>query len=186
MRHCALSVPILVLFLSLMLAYSASAGISIGKGSIIMPSGHSAEFCDLWIYATQEGGTYHVETTGNLSQIMTGAVPNDFRLDPIECPQDGQLRRACIAELCNSGTAPSCKIVCVKFTAPLILEWEPSRIEYTGGILNKISIGAASISEPYKFSVFVDPMDVKPIALGSAAVIIIVLLAVFLWKRKTK
>ncbi|NIO19436.1 MAG: hypothetical protein GTN76_01475 [Candidatus Aenigmarchaeota archaeon] len=167
-------------------ARPAEAGISLGKGGITLSAGETTEMCDIWIYATQEGGTYHVSTTGDLEPLTAEVTPNDFTLDPIDCPQETQARRACITQTCLSDDSSSCKVVCIKFTAPTLIEWNPEKVIYSGGILNSIKIGAATINEPYTFSVHVNPMDIKPIVTGVVVVIIIIviLLVVFLKKRK--
>jgi len=178
---------VLFLFsLIFLIAEPADAGISLGKGAITLSAGQSEEVCDIWIYATQEGGTYYVETTGELELLTTDITPNNFALDPIDCPQETGARRNCIAQTCLSVDQSSCKVVCVEFTAPMLIEWNPQQVTYSGGILNNIKVGAATIKEPYAFSVRVNPMDMKPIVGGIAVVIIIIviLIAVFLKKRK--
>jgi len=177
---------LIILVLSFFLAQSARAGISLGKGGITLDAGQSEEVCDIWIYAAQEGGTYHIETTGDLKPLTTSITPNDFALDSIECPEETKARRACIAETCASKDQNSCKIVCVKFTAPMLIEWSPEKVIYEGGILSTIRIGAATIKEPYSFSVHVNPMDMKPIVTGIVVVIIIIFIIVVLLVKKRK
>lgn len=182
---------ILILSLSLVLSsQSAHAGVSLGEGGITLPAGQSQEVCDIWIYATQEGGTYHIGTTGDLEPLTVSITPNDFTLDPIDCPQNTQARRACISETCLSEDQSSCKIVCVKFTAPMLIEWDPEKVVYSGGILNSIKIGAATIKEPYSFSVHVNPMDMKPIVAGIVVVVVVIVILiiafVFVKKRRKR
>ena len=181
---------ILVLIFSLSLIFLVEpvhAGVSLGTGGITISAGQSVEVCDVWIYATQEGGTYNVETTGDLQSMTTSITPNDFTLDPIECPGETSARRACISQLCMSEDQSSCKVVCLTFTAPTLIEWNPQNVVYDGAILNSIKIGAATIKEPYEFSIHVKPMDMKPIAFAIAvAVVIIVVLLVLLMMRKWK
>lgn len=181
-------IMLLIFSLSLIfLVQPAQAGVSLGTGGITISAGQSVELCDIWIYATQEGGAYHVETTGDLQPMTTSITPNDFTLDPIECPQETSARRACISELCLSEDQSSCKKVCIKFTAPTLIEWNPQKVVYDGAILNSIKIGAATIKEPYEFSVHVNPMDMKPIALALAvALIAVVVFVALLMKRKRK
>lgn len=180
----------LFLVFSLILIFSVKpveAGISLGKGGITLPAGQTGEICDVWIFATQEGGTYHVETTGDLSSLTVGVTPNDFTLDTIDCPQETNARRACIEQTCRSSDQSSCKIVCVKFAAPMLIEWEPEKTVYSGSILNSIKISAATVKEPFEFSVHVEPMDMKPIVLVVGVVIIVlIVLAVFANKRRKK
>jgi hypothetical protein len=179
---------ILIAVLSLSLIFLAvkpvEAGISLGAGGITLSAGETTEFCDVWIYATQEGGTYSVSTTGDLEPMTVSVTPNEFTLDTIDCPSETSPRRTCIAETCTSGDGSSCKVVCVKFTAPMLIEWDPQKVVYSGGILNSIKIGAARINEPYAFSVHVNPMDMKPLVTGAVIVIVIIviLLVVFLKK----
>jgi hypothetical protein len=181
---------ILIPLLALFLAVPAHAGISLGKGGITLDAGETEEMCDVWIYATQAGGNYHVETTGGIIPLTTGISPNDFTLVPIQCPEESNARRACITDLCLSGNQESCKVVCVTFTAPLLMDLNPQEVIYDGAILNSIKIGVATIKEPYSFSVHVRPLDMKPI-LGVifGVVIIIILIALFakkMGKRKKK
>lgn len=180
----------LFLVFSLILIFSVKpveAGISLGKGGITMSSGQTGETCDVWIFATQDGGTYHVETTGDLSSLTVGVTPNDFTLDSIDCPEETNARRACIEQTCRSSDQSSCKIVCVKFTAPILIEWDPQTVKYEGSILNTIKIGAATVKEPFEFAVHVEPMDMKPIVLVVGVVIIVVIVvAVFANKRRKK
>lgn len=166
---------------------NADAGISLGKGGITLPAGQSVEVCDIWIYATQEGGTYHVETTGGLKPLTVSITPNDFTLSPIDCPQETNARRACITEKCMSSD-PSCKVVCIKFAAPMLIQWNTDNVIYEGGILNSIKIGVATIKEPYAFSVHVEPMDMKPVVIGISVVIvaIVILIAIFAKKRSKR
>ncbi len=174
-------IAILSLSLMFMAAKPADSGISLGTGGITLSAGETQEVCDIWIYSLRKGN-YHVDTTGDLKQVTASVTPSDFTMDEaIDCPQEAVARRACITELCMAGE-PSCKTVCVKFTAPMLIEWEPQRVEYSGSILNVISVGAAKINEPYTFSVFVNPMDMKPLVYGAVAaiIVIVVLLVVFL------
>jgi len=164
----------------------ADAGISLGKGGITLASGQTAEMCDVWIYGTQEGGTYHVETTGDLEPLTTAITPNDFTLDPIQCPEEKTARRACVTEKCLSGNQSSCKVVCVKFTAPLLFQFSPENAVYTGSILNSIRIGAATVKEPYEFSVHVEPIDMNSVVFAIAVAIIIVILILIFVKKTRK
>ena len=182
---------ILILIFSVMLLFlanPASAGISLGSGGITMPAGQSQEMCDVWIFATQEGGKYHVETTGDLQSMTVEITPNDFTLDPIDCPQDSTARRACIENICISTDQSSCKKICVKFTSPSLIEWEPKKVVYTGAIVNSVKIGAATLKEPYQFSVHVEPMDLKPLVTVVVVFIIAVVavVAVLANKRRKK
>lgn len=181
--YLAFLIPLLFVFA----VPNAEAGISLGKGGITLSAGQSTEVCDVWIYATQEGGTYHVETTGDLKPLTAGITPNDFTLSPIDCPQETNARRACITEKCLSSDQSSCKVVCVKFAAPVIFGWSGEKVIYEGSILNSIRIGAATIKEPYVFAVHVESLDMKPVIFGIAIVIAIIIILVFiLRKRKSK
>ena len=178
--------PVL-LFVILAISGSATAGISLGSGAITLSAGQSTEMCDVWIYASQEGGTYHIETTGDLKPLTGDISPNDFTLEAIDCPEEKEERRACIATTCLSGDGSSCKIVCLKFTAPLLFGWGgEEKIEYTGSILNSIKIGAATIKEPYEFTVYVKPINVIPVATGAGVVILLLIAAVFVMRRRKK
>ncbi|UCC91368.1 MAG: hypothetical protein JSV39_03580 [Candidatus Aenigmatarchaeota archaeon] len=179
-------ITILSLSLVFLAAKPADAGISLGTGGVTLSAGETHEVCDIWIYALRKGD-YHVETTGDLKPLTVSVTPSDFTLDEtIDCPQEAGARRGCITDLCMAGDQPSCETVCVKFTAPMLIEWEPQRVEYSGSILNVISVGAAKIQEPYTFSVFVNPMDMKPLAYGAviAIIVIVVLLILFVKMRK--
>ncbi len=179
---------LLILILSISLIFlvkPVQAGISLGTGGITLSAGETREVCDVWIYAAQEGGTYHVETTGDLKPLTVSITPNDFTLNPVDCPQETDARRACISQTCLSSDQSSCKVVCVKFTAPTLIEWDPQKVKYDGAILNSIKIGAATIKEPYEFSVHVNPMDMKPIVAGVVVLIIVVIVIVlFAMKRR--
>lgn len=177
-----LAIPLLLIFS----VPSANAGISLGKGGITLPAGQSEDMCDVWVYATQEGGEYHVETTGDLKSITAGITPNDFALTPIDCPQETGARRACITEKCLSSDQSSCRVVCIKFAAPLVFSWSAENIVYQGSILNSIRIGFATIKEPYAFSVHVEPLDMKPIVLVIAAlsIAVVIVAAVFVSRRR--
>jgi ABC-type antimicrobial peptide transport system permease subunit len=167
---------------------TAQAGISLGTGGITLNAGESMELCDTWIYAVQEGGTYHVETTGDIKPLTSNIYPNDFTLDPIDCPAESEARTACLADLCMHGDGSSCKIVCMTFTAPLLMDWSQERVEYSGGILNSMKIGVATVNEPFEFSVFVIPMSMGTVVTWVAAVIIIIIIiiALLLFRRKGK
>ena len=180
------SIAIFSFLLIFLIAQPAQAGISLGKGGITMSAGETTEVCDIWIYATQEGGTYHIDTTNELKPLTVSITPNDFTLDPIDCPQETQARRACISQACLSGEQSSCRTVCIKFTAPVLMEWNPEKVVYNGGILNSIKVGAATINEPYVFSVHVNPMDMKPVVAGVAVVIVIIVLLLVLFLKKRK
>ncbi len=180
---------LLVLILLGVFIFSAQpvhAGISLGEGAITLSAGQTKEVCDVWIYATQGGGTYHVSTTGELEPLTTEITPNEFTLEPIDCPAETDARRVCITQTCLSGDQSSCKIVCVKFTAPMLIEWNPEKVKYTGSILDTIKMGVATIKEPYEFSVYVEPMDMKPLVGTVVAVIIIVMVLAFLFLKKRK
>jgi general stress protein CsbA len=164
----------------------ANAGISIGQGGITLPAGQSFETCDVWIYATQEGGTYHVETTGEIKPLTSSVTPNDFSLTPIECPDDTNARRACITEKCLSSDQSSCKVVCIKFAAPMIFGRSGDRVAYQGSILNSIKIGAATIKEPYAFSVYVEPVDVVPVAAGVLLIAVVAAAGLIAVRRKSR
>jgi hypothetical protein len=180
----------LILVLSVVLIFSVrpvEAGISLGSGGVTIPAGQTKDMCDVWIYATQDGGTYSIETTGDLQPLTASVSPNDFTLDSIDCPEETVPRRACIDQTCVSGDGSSCKVVCVKFTAPMLIEWNPEKVVYTGAILNNIKIGAATIKEPYQFSVHVEPMDMKPLVAFAVIVIVVLIVAgFFVFKRKKK
>lgn len=181
------SALLIVFSLSLIiLSGSAQAGISLGKGGITLQSGETFEMCDIWIYATQDGGTYTISTTGDLEPLTVSIEPNDFSLESIDCPEDASARRACISEECLSGNSESCKIVCVKFTTPLVMGSE--KVKYEGSILNSIKVGAATIKEPYLFAVYVEPADMTPLITGIvvAVVVIIIILMLFLLRRKRR
>ena len=173
-------------FLLIFLVNPVSAGISIGSGGITIPAGETKEICDVWIYATQDGGIYNVETTGDIGPLTAAISPNGFTLESIDCPQETLARRACITQQCLSGDGSSCKVICVKFTAPMLIEWEPKKVVYDGAILNNIKISAAVIKEPYTFSVHVQPMDMKPIVGLVAVVIVIVIFVLTFAKKKSK
>lgn len=184
MKTVSLILSAVALFI--LLASPANAGISLGKGGITLASGQTQEMCDVWIYATQDGGTYHVETTGNLQPLTAGVEPNDFTLAPIDCPQETSARRACITEKCLSSDHSSCRVVCIKFTAPLNFDWSGQKAVYEGSILNSIKIGAATLKEPYPFSVHVEPADVRPVVFGASAATIAVAAASAFFLRKRK
>lgn len=178
---------IILLFSLIFLAVKpAEAGISVGTSGITLSAGESMEVCDIWVYATQEGGTYHVSTTGDLQPLTVSVTPNEFALDPVDCPEGTDARRACIAEACTSGDGSLCKTVCMKFTAPMLIEWDPQKVVYDGSVLNSIKVGAARINEPYAFSVHVNPMDMKPIVTGIVVVIIVIAILVILFVFKKK
>jgi|GEM_PF-1913013 len=181
---------ILILSFSLifLIARPAEAGISIGEGGITLSAGETYDMCDVWIYATQEGGTYHVDTTVDLKPLTLEITPNDFSLDPIDCPSESRARRECITNTCMSEDQNSCERVCIKFAAPSIMGWDTEKVIYTGSILNSIKIGAATINEPYQFSVHVTPMDIKPMLIGAVVmvIIIIVILLIVFAKRGRK
>lgn len=177
---------ILAFLLSLIvLAGSVQAGISLGKGAVTVQSGETFEMCDVWIYATQAGGSYTVSTTGDLEPFTVSIEPNDFTLEPIDCPKESTQRRLCIAEECLAESSDACKIVCVKFTAPLVMGGE--KVKYEGSILNSIRVGAATIKEPYIFDVYVEPADMTGIITGIVVVIIIVIiLLLFMLRRRRR
>lgn len=174
----------LSLSLILMSGY-AHAGISIGKGAVTVQSGETFEMCDIWIYATQSGGSYTVSTTGDLEPLTVSIEPNGFTLEPIDCPEDSAQRRLCIADECLSESSDVCNVVCIKFTAPMIMGGEKAK--YDGSILNTIKIGAANIKEPYIFSIYVEPADMTGIIAGvMILVIIIIISALFLVGRRRR
>lgn len=182
-RAClAFLFPLLLIFA----VPDAEAGISLGKGGITLSAGQSAEVCDVWIYATQDGGTYHVETTGDLKPLTSSITPNDFTLSPIDCPQETIARRACITQKCLSSDQSSCKVVCIKFAAPLILDWSGEKVIYDGSILNSIRIGAATIKEPYVFTVHVESLDMKPVIFGIAALAVVIIAVAFIFRRRKR
>lgn len=170
----------------LLLMGHAQAGISLGRGAITLTAGQTEDFCDVWIYATQAGGVYTVETTGDLKPLTVSITPNDFALEPIDCPEETVARRTCIAETCLSGSQNSCKIVCIKFTAPFIMGWNNEKVKYEGSILNSIKIGAATVKEPYQFAVYVESTDIRPtlIMLVVAIAAIATILVIFIRRRK--
>jgi len=181
------SVLLIIFSLSLIiLAGTVQAGISLGKGGITLQSGETFDMCDVWVYATQDGGTYTVSTTGDLEPLTVSIEPNDFSLESIDCPEDSNARRACISEECLSGNSESCKIVCLKFTAPLVMGSE--KVKYEGSILNSIKVGAATIKEPYLFAIYVEPADMTLLITGIVVVIlvIIIILILFLLKRRRR
>ncbi len=181
-----LATLVAVLFLISLLP-NAEAGISLGQGGITLPSGSKTNFCDVWIYATQEGGTYHIGTTGDVSTLTTKISPNDFTLTPIDCPQETNLRRSCISEKCMSPDNPSCKVVCLEISAPIIYQINPEKVVYNGAILNSIKIGVATIKEPYEFSVQVEPIGILPVIFSAAVLIIVALaVAIFVLKKRNK
>jgi hypothetical protein len=177
-------VPLILMFL----AVPVNAGISLGTGGITVPAGQTEEMCDVWIFATQDGGKYHVDTTGDLKDYTVEVTPNDFELDPIDCPDESFARRACIESICRSSDQNSCKKVCVKFNSPSLMEWNPTKVVLTGAIVNEMKIGAATVKEPYQFSLHVEPMDLKPVFVAVIALIIVVVIAVavFVNKRRKK
>lgn len=174
------------LFFILFLSAIVDAGISLGKGSLVLEPGEIKELCDVWIYATQPGGSYHIEVTGNLTEVVKNINPNDFTLKPINCPEETYARRACITELCLSGNEEYCKIICINFSAPILMSLEPTQVVYDGSILNTIKISSATIKEPYSFSVYVKQVDAKPIVFSVCLVIILLLLTIFIYKKMKK
>ena len=182
---------VLLFSVSLMIIISGSvqAGISLGKGAITLSAGETEEMCDVWIYATQDGGRYTVETTGELAPLTVGITPNNFELESIDCPEETTARRTCIAETCLSENSPSCKIVCVRFTAPMLMGWDNEKVKYDGSILNSIKIGAATVKEPYQFAVYVEPADIRPtliIIIVVIVVIVVIAALATLFARKRK
>jgi hypothetical protein len=177
--------PLLILLVVAVISPApADAGISLGSSAITLGSGQSTEFCDVWIYATQDEGKYTVDTTGDLKPLTTSIAPSDFTLVPIDCPQEERARRACITETCLSSDQTACKVVCVKFTAPVVYGLNPEKMTYSGAILNSIKIGAATIKEPYEFSVVVMPGDAKPIIVAGVVGVAVVCAVAYMMLRK--
>lgn len=179
---CALTVFVL---LSIFIP-AASAGITLNKGEFVLRAGETGTFCDLYVFATQNGGTYHIETTQEIESLTVAIQPNDFLLDEIDCPGEQEARVACKNELCQSGVIDQCRQICIYFKAPLLFAFDPEPRTYRGGISNTIQIELASISEPVTLFVTVIPIDIKPfIAAGIALVFGIFLLLHFMRKKKS-
>jgi ABC-type antimicrobial peptide transport system permease subunit len=66
------------------------------------------------------------------------------------------------------------------------MNWNTENVVYTGGILNSIKIGAATINEPYEFSIYVTPMDMRPLVIGAVIVIVIIVILLIVFAKRLR
>ena len=110
-------------------------------------------------------------------------TPNSFDLQQIQCPIEGDARRACIKQLCADGKEEYCRVVCTTFTGPMEFSFDPAPVTINSGVKDSIRAGAAVISEVTGFSVTYTPYDAR-IAVG--AVMILGTAGLVVWNRMKK
>jgi len=143
----------------ILLSGIATAGVTITQDEITLDAGETGTFCDFFVFATEDGGTYHIETTGEIEELTVNIEPNDFPLDAIDCPEERDERIACKNELCDNGVTDQCQQICIDFQAPLIFDEEKTPVKYEGTIISTTRIGLATITEPMGFLVTVIPAE---------------------------
>lgn len=183
------------------------AGLLLTGQTVTLKAGERVTTCDVYIYSTLDRKSTFKVNFPHLEQFVEKIEPNDFTLEPIDCPSEEAARIKCRDELCADPNSTSCKRVCATFVGPMEIwscfteifseeksipgcgfSFSPKQIRIEGGVNDVIKIGAGALSEAGDFYVKYTPYDLMPPTKTILVVIIIVVIIylVHRWKRPVK
>jgi hypothetical protein len=148
---------ILVFFLLIKIAFG---GLAVFTGSVELSPFEEKTVCGVCIYSTlPQKGRFTLEFSKDLEKFVSRIYPNDFELQPIQCPSEPEARRACINAECSNPNSVSAKTVCVSFKGPFELALFPKKTEYRGAIRSVEKVGASVFVLPVDFIVYYTPFN---------------------------
>jgi hypothetical protein len=151
---------VLIILVFFLLIKIALGGLAVFTGSVELSPFEEKTVCGVCIYSTlPQKGRFTLEFSKDLEKFVSKIYPNDFELQPIQCPSEPEARRACISAECANPNSVSAKSVCVSFKGPFELALFPKKTEYRGAIRSVEKIGAAVIVLPVDFVVFYTPFN---------------------------
>jgi len=170
-----------------------NAGLMVQEGSIEIKAMEKKKVCGIsCVFSVYENpSTYSFVISDSLNKFVDKIEPNTFTLTGIQCPNEPEERRRCIADLCNDPNSTSTKMPCIYFNGPSEFSFDlcngipcgPQSQKYEGSIRVIGTIGAATVVEPLAFIVHYTPISGWPILIGA---IILVIVVIFLVRRKIK
>lgn len=170
------------MLLILLLFNLAFGGVVSYIGKVELKPFERKKVCGICIYSTlPKKGRFSVEYSDNLKKFVEAIYPNDFELEPINCPKEPKARRKCIDRECANPNSTSAKIVCTYFKGPFELSLFPKKVEYRGGVKSVEKVGAAVLVLPMDFVVVYTPFNAWIILIPS-----LLLIAWFVKKRFRK
>ena len=136
-------------------------GISISSNIIELKALENKKFCGICVYSTlTEKSIFTIEYSENFKKFIKKVEPNNFELEPIECPKDPEERRKCILEECLNPSSKSAKFICIEFEGPLEFSFYPQRMEYKGYFKSLEKAGNIVIALPIDFTVYYTPLSI--------------------------
>jgi len=184
-----------------------SAGLLLISQAVTLKAGERVTTCDVYIYSTLESEANFKVNFPHLEKFVEKIEPNDFTLEPIDCPREEQARTKCRDRLCADPNSTSCKQVCVTFVGPMEIwpcfteafsedksipgcgfSFSPEKIMIEGGVNDVVKIGAGFISEGGDFNVYYTPYDLMFPTKIIILLIVISVIAYFIhkWRRPVK
>jgi hypothetical protein len=175
-----MSLVVLTFFL---LVNTAFGGLAIFKGNVELFPFEKKTVCGVCIYSTlPQKGRFSLEFSENLKKFVEKIYPNDFELQPIECPMEPEPRRACINTECSNPNSTSSKLICVDFKGPFELSLFPKRTEYRGAVRGVEKVGASVLVIPTDFIVYYTPFNAWLI--GIPVVIVCISIGILLMRKR--
>jgi hypothetical protein len=174
---------ILVFFFLIKVAFG---GLAVFAGNVELSPLEKKTVCGICIYSTQlQKGRFTLEFSKDLQKFVSRIYPNDFELQPIQCPSEPEARRACINAECSNPNSTSAKLVCIDFKGPFELALFPKKTEYRGAIRSVEKVGASVLVLPTDFIVYYTPFNAWLIIIP-VAVIVCLLTGILLIKKKLR
>jgi hypothetical protein len=170
---------------------SGKAGFMMVKGSVDLKPLETKEVCDaVCVFSTYTNPiNCKVEASSEISKFLEPQKTFTLTENILDCPQEGDARRACIASNCSL-TSDKARLVCLKFSGSFefvlkpTLELYPEKIEYKGALKAVCQVGAATTVEPIEFWVYFYPLNIFPFILTLIVVIIIFITIFYFTKKK--
>jgi hypothetical protein len=170
----------LVFFLLIKIAFG---GLAVFTGSAELSPFEKKTVCGVCIYSTlTQKGRFTLEFSKDLEKFVSRIYPNDFELQPIQCPSEPEARRACINVECSKPNSTSAKLICVDFKGPFELALFPKKTEYRGAIRSVEKVGASVLVLPTDFIIYYTPFNAWLIIIP--VVIVCILIGIFLIKKE--
>ena len=180
-----------------------SAGLLLTTQTVRLKAGERRTKCDVYVYSALDRVTTFRVNVPHLEGFVEKIEPNDFTLEPIDCPREKEARIKCRDEECNKPNSTSCRQVCVTFVGPMEIwpcfteifaenksipgcgfSFFPKTITIEGGVNDLYKIGSGAVSEAGDFYIHYTPYDLMPATKIILVVIVIAVIIYFIYKRK--
>jgi len=171
-----------LLLVGIFLLDSVMGGLTVSMGRVDLGALEKKKVCGLCVYSTlPTKATFTVEYSDNLEKFVKKIYPNNFELEPIDCPPEPQERRECIQRECQNPDSKSAKVICTEFEGPFELSFSSKVQEHRGSVRAVVEVGAATIVEPLDFVVYYKPFNALVIV-AALALVVAVAIAVLKWR----